>query len=194
MSTITIDSNDIDSLANALGEEVTTLELLSNWLGVELIDGCLVLDEAVYADDGNFEDSFPAGTKRLDAAKAYVARGDWHDDDSNTTSWVTVYTYRKGLNAVGVLVHCDEETHTIPVDPIEPKCLEGEHDWQSPYSIVGGRKENPGVFGHAGGVFINEVCMKCGCGKQTDTYATNPANGEQGLRSVTYFPDKYELE
>lgn len=76
---------------------------------------------------------------------------------------------------------------TATVDPDEPKCIEGNsHDWDCPFEIVGGIKENPGVWGNAGGVIINEVCMNCGRGKRTNTWAQRRDNGEQGLTSVEY--------
>lgn len=72
------------------------------------------------------------------------------------------------------------------IHPEEPECSEEEHDWQSPHHIVGGLKENPGVYGHGGGVIQTEVCMHCNRLRKTDTWAQNPATGEQGLTSVTY--------
>lgn len=81
----------------------------------------------------------------------------------------------------------DSETHTIEIAPTKPDCADGEsHDWQSPYCVVGGLRENPGVSGHGGGVICTEVCRHCGCYQVTDTWAQNSATGEQGLRSVEY--------
>lgn len=93
--------------------------------------------------------------------------------------------------------NCDnqQESVTVRFDQDEPKCSSDDgHDWQSPYSIVGGIKENPGVWGHGGGVVINECCMNCGCQKSTDTWAQRGDTGEQGLTSVSYTPGVYELE
>jgi hypothetical protein len=86
----------------------------------------------------------------------------------------------------------DWESITVTVDPTEPDCTDGEHEWESPIEIVGGIKENPGVWGHGGGVTIQEVCRKCGCGRLTDTWAQRQDTGEQGLRSVTYQPNYVE--
>ena len=47
----------------------------------------------------------------------------------------------------------------VRIDPQEPKCTEPEHDWQSPQEIVGGIKENPGVWVHAAGIIVHEVCL-----------------------------------
>lgn len=81
---------------------------------------------------------------------------------------------------------------TATIDPKEPQCLDGEdHDWQSPIRLVGGIKANPGVFGHGGGVIIARVCMRCGCGKLTDTWAQDPGTRRLGLTAVTYAQGKY---
>jgi integrase len=42
---------------------------------------------------------------------------------------------------------------TVRLEPSEPDWQnEHLHDWQSPWSVLGGLKENPGVWGHGGGV------------------------------------------
>jgi len=96
---------------------------------------------------------------------------------------------------VDVTVYCDETGEraddTVEVNPREPRCSGGEHDWRAPHDIVGGVKENPGVWGHGGGVRIHEVCVHCGCERVTDTWAQRRDTGEQGLRSVEYHPGKY---
>ena len=60
----------------------------------------------------------------------------------------------------------DEEVHreVRTVDPHEPECRSevGEHDWGSPHPVLGGRVEDPGVWGTGGGVRITEVCCHCG--------------------------------
>ena len=50
------------------------------------------------------------------------------------------------------------------------------------------------VWGSGGGVRIEEVCMRCGCSKTTDTWAQDPSDGEQGLDSTSYVPRKYAGE
>lgn len=76
----------------------------------------------------------------------------------------------------------------------EPTCLAREHNWQSPHEIVGGCKESPGVRGHGGGVIICEVCMHCGCERETDTWDQDPETGRQGLTSVRYTPGKWAVD
>lgn len=111
-----------------------------------------------------------------DAAQEYVDGGEWGEEDH--TRWVTVSVE----DEAGTV-----ETHRIALEPTEPDCAEGEsHDWQSPLSVVGGIAENPGVWGHGGGVILREVCAHCGIYRSTDTWATDSADGTQGLRSVRY--------
>ena len=54
-----------------------------------------------------------------------------------------------------------------------PECEaaeDGEHDWRSPHSLVGGLRENPGVWSGGGTIMQNKsVCRCCGCYKtETD--------------------------
>ena len=76
----------------------------------------------------------------------------------------------------------------VVLPPEEPKCSGGSHAWCAPYELLGGMEENPGVFGHGGGVRIKEVCKRCGTGRLTDTWATNPCDGTQGHETVEYSP------
>src|SRR5690554_5454873 len=65
-----------------------------------------------------------------------------------------------------------EEIHPtlVAIHPDAPACEgEGEHDWQSPHHLLGGIEENPGVWGKGGGAVIEEVCMRCGTARITDT-------------------------
>lgn len=132
-------------------------------------------------DDGSVDIKITAETAR-EAAEEYVKGGDW--GDGTETIWVTVAVTL--LDAAGE--PADEPEHiTVTIEADEPSC-EGDaaHDWQSPYSLLGGIKENPGVQGHGAGVIITEVCACCGKYRVTDTYAQDPSNGRQGLRSVAY--------
>lgn len=77
---------------------------------------------------------------------------------------------------------------TMQIDPPEPECSAPEHDWQSPYEVVGGLRENPGVWGHGGGVVIRTVCAHCGAYRTEDTWAQRQDTGEQGMESTSYAP------
>jgi hypothetical protein len=89
----------------------------------------------------------------------------------------------------------DCERASVACDPPVPPCVDGgEHEWRAPHAIVGGIEENPGVWGHGGGVVMHECCMRCRCGRVTDTWAQRSDTGEQGLTSVKYEPGKYAIE
>lgn len=140
-------------------------------------------------DDGGTTEEVSAGSmaEALEEAESWTRQVDWMDSDEPVTVWVTV--------RVRDLATDEEDETTVTIEPDEPECEDGDdHDWQAPFEVVGGIKENPGVWGHGGGVTIQEVCMRCGCGNLTDTWAQNPSNGEQGLTSVTYTPDEYANE
>jgi hypothetical protein len=119
-------------------------------------------------------------------AEEWARQGDYNLDDGDETIWVRVYI----LNEDGENV----ESVKVAIDPPAPKCVDGQrdsHDWQSPHEIVGGIAENPGVWGHGGGVTVTECCVRCGCGRETDTWAQDMTDGEQGLRSVRFEPGAY---
>ena len=140
--------------------------------------------------DGNADVTIEAETSRK-AAQEYVDGGDWNMDSESETSWITVYTTEIDEDGEEI----GENQHTITLDPPEPDCESGhDHDWQSPYELVGGIKENPGVWGKGGGIVAEEVCVICGCARHTDTWAQNPETGEQGLTSIRYEPGKYASE
>lgn len=141
------------------------------------------------ADDGNAQIEFPDASDGEEAAREYVDGGDW--GDRSETVWIDVWAWRRGfaLDEDGdpVELEIDRERHTITLEAEEPECDAADgHDWQSPYEVLGGCRSNPGVFGKGGGVIITEVCAHCGCYRRTDTWATNPDTGEQGLRSLEY--------
>lgn len=189
---ITIDSTDIESLKAALAAGVTTPKLLADWIEsseYDEDDNVLILSPNTWKTSSDSDDYEIEADSSEEAAQQYVDGGDW---DRESTCWVEVKAWRIGLDEDGDEVEIDEEFHTITLDPSEPDCLDGEtHMWKSPFSIVGGIKENPGVWGSGGGVIIQECCMLCGCEKVTDTWAQNPNNGEQGLTSVQYEESKY---
>jgi len=112
------------------------------------------------------------------AVEADVRRGDWHPDSSIGTVWIDV-------EVTGSDGTCYRQNVTI--DPPTPRCKTGhEHEWRAPFALVGGLRDNPGVFGNGGGVTIHEICRLCGRHRHTDTWATNPCDGSQGHTSVSY--------
>ncbi len=203
MTTMTLDQViraardvDTDSVATAIEQGVTTPTELARLLGVALIEDCLVLPRSpLYAcSEGDDEVPYPADTRRARAARRYVHGGEW-DWDVDTTTWVAVDTYRLGVDSAGAVERVDCERIKVAIEPDEPECIDDDgHDWRSPLALVGGDPDNPGVWGHGGGVVTRECCVRCGYGKVTDTWARDPVDGEEGLRSVSYDLGAYELE
>lgn len=104
-------------------------------------------------------------------------------DAADGTLWIDV-------RARDVIRRTLSDRVTFAVDPDEPNCDEGSdrdgHDWQSPYEVLGGLRENPGVWGHGAGLRYSRVCSCCGTYRDTDTWAQRRDTGEQGLTSVRY--------
>lgn len=125
----------------------------------------------------------------IDYAIKWLRNGSWDRDQTLFLSASVLSLQDDG--------EVDERIGTaqVALQPIMPKCVSAEHDWRSPYSVLGGMKENPGVWGNGGGVIIKEVCSACGKYRVTDTWATNPCDGTQGHTSVEYRPaDEDSLE
>lgn len=134
-----------------------------------------------HVTDGGAEITIEAETAEA-AAREYVGAGAYTPEPEDGTTWIRVHAWT--LDEDGEPL--DEESHTIPVDPEEPGCWGTHHDWCAPVDVVGGIPESPGVHGHGGGVVATEVCSRCGMYRIEDTWATDPATGEQGLRSLRY--------
>jgi hypothetical protein len=138
-------------------------------------------------------------TLLCDGVAREIEASDMQDAREQARDWATDGSYDTSAGYVYVTVYIMDtsgecmETVSVALPMDEPQCdnASGEHDWQGPYGIVGGLRENPGVWGHGGGVVINRVCMTCGCGKRTDTWAQRRDTGEQGLTEVTYQVDQY---
>lgn len=182
------DAVDRDPDANPSDEEYDALEAAADRAKADfLASGEDHLYEAWDDGGATLEISASSMEEAVEEAESWCRGGDWLEGGDDDTYYITV--------RVRDLATDDEDEVTVTIEPEEPECEDGEdHDWQSPIELVGGVKENPGVWGHGGGVRIYEVCMRCGCGRLTDTWAQNPSNGEQGLTSVKYTPGQYSDE
>ena len=134
---------------------------------------------------------YPFAASASDAAREYCDSADW-GDSPNETTWLDILTWRAAVtvddDGAVVRLRLDEEEHRFTIEPEEPECERADgHEWCSPFSLLGGIEENPGCWGHGGGVVIREVCGHCGVYRITDTWAQGPG-GEQGLESVRYEP------
>lgn len=188
-----LDLTDAAVVARLVGltvEDECTPDGLDWGYGVEPAEGAPVfLVPGWMADDGNCEVHYPDAESGREAAQEYVDGGDW--GDRSATFWITVHAWQecRSVNAQGEMItgHYARDSHTIAVDPDEPACAEDhDHEWASDHEVVGGLRENPGVWANAGGVIIREHCLHCGRYRVTDTWAKNPEDGVQGLTSIRY--------
>lgn len=137
---------------------------------------------------------------QIEAETMEAARGrarEWIDEGDYDASGGTVYV------DVHVIPHDQDgdedrdsaERVTVAIHQPEPRCVGDDgHDWQSPYELVGGSQENPGIWAKNGmGVVTNEACMRCGCRRRTDTGAERHDTGERPFTEVTYAPGHYDL-
>jgi hypothetical protein len=181
-----------DALAALIGSGCLTVECADALLDdAEIIDGAIVPEPGKWqVSDGHADLEIECASAE-EACREFFDGGDWGTDPC----LVPVTAWRRGIDADGDVVQVGKETHEFTVTQPEPDCEDGEtHDWQSPYRIVGGCKENPGVWGsNHGGVRITEVCMKCGCRKVTDTGDTDYGTGRQ-METVTYDEGYYADE
>lgn len=132
--------------------------------------------KAYHRSDDQFSDTFQGESAEAAAADWFSA---W--DATDTTTFLEVR-----------VTGADESMRWFQrqIDPIEPSCSEDAHDWAAPLAIVGGLPENPGVYRSTGaGTRSHEVCEHCGCGRITDTWATNPSDGTEGHTTVEYRPE-----
>lgn len=181
---------NVKQILNRLQEE--HLEDIAAELGLELSDcGEYYLLPGWFVD---FQSTCVVHYEELDsateAAEEYVSGGDWGDSQH-----VTVDCWRTAIHIdTEEAERLMSEIETVNIHPDIPECADGdtEHEWASDHDVVGGIKENPGVWGNGGGVRITQHCRRCGCGKHIDTWATDPSTGQQGLKTVEYIPGEFE--
>ena len=121
-------------------------------------------------------------------AEEWIQGGDWEGLSSYVKATITPLD-----------LDTDEEEGNIQVlvgeDPEPPECIEDEdHDWQSPYEILGGCQENPGVWGMEGTQLkITQVCSRCGVYQDYVSEST-PGNYPETPAQTTYREaDEYSL-
>lgn len=76
---------------------------------------------------------------------------------------------------------------TRALNPKDPRCEKtdnGEHEWVATLEREGGIAENPGVWGHGGGVIINDHCKHCDLERQTNTWESDHRG--QPYKTVRY--------
>lgn len=194
-TTISLDLTDLDSIATAIKAGLTTIQQVADYLTIDLVDDCLVLPGTPYtaADGLGCEIECDGADTAEEAAEQYVDSGDW--GDRKETCWIHVSVWQAGLDEDGDEARVGMSRETVTLEAEEPECMDGEeHVWKAPQSIVGGIKENPGCWGHGGGIVQDSVCVRCGCKRIYDSWAQDPSNGQQGLTSTEYAEGEYADE
>jgi len=142
-------------------------------------------------DDNNSQETFEAKDQAEAEAKAeeWVRDGEWGDEGACVS--VVVTTEDGDRFGLDVVIEPDEAA----IDPNNRTHFFGnhEHNWERPYGVVGGCKENPGVWSIEGNVLaFLDVCQ---CGAHRHSYS-KPGAG-LGLRIEYPFglwPDSHAEE
>lgn len=121
--------------------------------------------------EGPAGEHYPEEKSPRAAARKHVDGGEWGEPETRT-EWVPVRCWRQDADGD----RSDETDVMVPLHPDEPECSgDHGHEWRP-----------AAIYASGGGVKIVEQCSECGCRKTLDTWATDPATGTQGLRSVEY--------
>ena len=127
--------------------------------------------------------------------EAAVILWSWFEAEVDKTGYISgdIYVSEANDDLLADRVDCNgvewwhADSVQIVLEPTAPACIgDGEHRWVSDFEWVGGIEDNPGVWGHGGGVIIDEVCEKCHLIQRTDTWGQDPMTGEQGLKVISY--------
>lgn len=116
-----------------------TVEAIAAALSLDVVDDetgtPMVAFAGWFADDGNAEVEYECADSGKEAAEEYVADGDW-GDDTDSTGWVTVYTWRRGLRRAECCACSALATSHIPDG--RPACVEHA---DTPEELVGAELE-----------------------------------------------------
>jgi hypothetical protein len=151
----------------------------------------------IYREESGYDERFTAADDEAAETRAreMLREGDWNQDRSTAT-------FRVRASIAEIVTENGEEyeenwrTVAVTFEPDEPACITdctGGHDWQTPYELVGGIRDNPGVRANGGGVTIDYACVLCGARKHVNTWDTDPATGAV-METVSYDgPGYYDL-
>lgn len=157
-------------------------------------DECFCWDEVGHTSECDtrrstyqlFEEGYHFGETEADSAEEALERA---LEDLDPTLYSLPHTATIGVKS------WDGEwlTGSKYLPMMEP---EGGHDhiWESPHSVVGGLKENPGVWGVGAGLRIVEVCSECGIYRITLTAVQDSATGKHREEVIYEDADSYSSE
>jgi len=140
---------------------------------------------------GNDEDQDGGKTYRtitLDCCVREIVRYDDSEDDGEAGE-IDEQATRDGQSYDCSGSYSDELPACEATDaPSDDDADEQGHVWRSPYSVVGGIKENPGVWSLGGTAMrFVECCRHCGCIKTTKQ-AGSQRNRDQPIEIITIEP------
>ncbi|ADC73211.1 hypothetical protein TK90_2725 (plasmid) [Thioalkalivibrio sp. K90mix] len=138
-----------------------------------------------YREESGHSETIPNVQTMVEArevAEEWLKDGDWGVERKTLYAEATVFEKEEDEDGEETIL--DQATVHARIDPDEPDCREGEHDWCSPYELLGGLKENPGVQGHGGGIISTEVCAHCGMYRVTNTW--DQSQGPEPVDTVEY--------
>jgi hypothetical protein len=117
----------------------------------------------------------------MDTASSNWKMGDW---DTKSIVEVRVVEIDADGKEIGDADWVDVE---VGEDPTPPECTEDDHDFVADHSVVGGLKENPGVWS-AGGTRLKILtcCKHCGSYKREVIVGAQHNPGE--CDTVEYLP------
>ncbi len=145
-----------------------------------------------WVKDEGAEEHFPRAQSADEALDDFFLHGSWGAGERPYKA--KAYAFRYVWDHDAGEFHKEDVTpgcHFVEAD--EPQCSASEHAWASPVEVVGGLKENPGVFGHGGGVRIREVCRHCGAYRITDTWYQDPTDGSVWDDDAVWYEDADEV-
>ena len=117
----------------------------------------------------------PTIEEAVEIGREWMMDGDWASEDGVIRIGVTLSACVRPIvtDDEGEDITDDqdgEDCSALYSDP-EPDCKvgggdedDGGHDWRSPYSLLGGLRDNPGVWSRGGTCTEStRVCARCGC-------------------------------
>jgi len=127
-----------------------------------------------------------------DAIEEWLTDGDW--DPSEGPLYLTAYACPIDPTT-GTADGAHRVTAEVTIEQDAPDC-EGdeEHDWCAPHSVVGGLRENPGVYGAGAGITSRRVCSHCGAYTVYESARQDSGTGRYHEATSYEEPDDDSLE
>lgn len=126
----------------------------------------------------------------LDIAKDWALNGAWESKREVSVFAVRFDTNERygGSDPRGSEMKARKwATVEVGEDPEPPSCVGRSHDWRKPHRVVGGLRENPGVWATGGTTHTYlSVCRHCGAYKRKVEHGAQRNPGQ--VDTVEYLP------